>query len=282
MRFQALTRVVGRANAGQLVLAEAGLRPAVRIPADGDRIGAMVEAIGAIGLEVAVGFDGVRSCPVAGRSGYSEWAERAPVRGSDPERSRYLYVGRERKHLERLRRADEATDDEATGALLGYPACCVRRFAGLRAAAGTAPSDPVLQCYRDDAPIPWQLNVSLLCYDAALILYVPCRESCPAALAQADEFFRCLLTRHPGVARRLRRELTATVVHSDECGIMAFSGTEAPDRLGITITAIHRCVSDSVVGALARVGEQIVCNRRYLKIGFVEFPRAVARLFRFE
>jgi hypothetical protein len=282
MTFQALTRIFGRANAGQLVLAAAGLRPAVRILADGDQMCAMVDAVEALGLEVAIGFDGVRSCPVAGRRGYSEWAERGALRGSDPERSRYLYAGRERKHLERLRRADEATDDEATGAMLGYPSCCVRRFADFRADAGTAPSDPVLQCYRDDAPIPWQLNVSLLCYDAALILYVPCRESCPAALAQAGEFFRCLHSRHAGVARRLRRELAVTVVHSDECGIMAFSGSEAPDRSGVTITAIHHCVSDSVVGALARVGEQVVRNRRYLKIGFVEFPRTVARLFRFE
>jgi hypothetical protein len=282
MRFQALTRVIGRTDAGQLVLAAAGLRPAVRILAVDDRIGATVKAIEAVGLQVAIGFDGVRSCPVAGRSGYSEWAERGPLRGSDRERARYLYAGRERKHLERLRRADELTDDEATGAMLGYPSCCVRQFASLRAAAGIAPSDPVLQCYRDDGPIPWQLNVSLLCYDAALILYVPCREHCPAALAQADEFFRYLHTRHPGVARRLRWDLTATVIHSDECGITAFSGVEAPDRSGITITAIHHCVSDSVVGALARVGEQVVRTRRYLKIGFVEFPRTAARLFRFE
>jgi hypothetical protein len=280
MELQTLTQFLGKSHALQLMLVSAGLRPAVRFAVEGDLISAAFEVVERLGLRAIVGFDSVKPHRVVGRGGYSEWAGRGPARASDLMGRRYLYVGLDTRHAQRLRRADEAGDDYETGLLLGYPSCCVEGFNRASAQGSSTLSDPVLERYNDSVAIAWQLNVSLLCYGIALIMYVPCSQSCRAALAQADVFFEFLSTQHTTAAQELKRDLATFVVHTDICGISSFAGTDLRDG-SVSIVEIRHSMQNAIVGSLMKVGDRVASDGRYLTIGTFDFPRKTAAFFRF-
>jgi hypothetical protein len=283
MKSSSLRRIVGNTYTQQIALAAAGVRPAVRLTIKPDLMRTAFDAIKATGLQVIVGFDTVVSYDVSGRSDYSEWAERAPIRASGADMPRHIYTGHNVKYLERLRRADEADDIGESGRLLGYPSCCVRQFSRLHGhkRSPNCASDPVLRHYGERPSIPWELNVSLLCYDCALLMYVPCCERCTRALEQARNFFSVLTALDSPVSRVLRKSLKTSVIHSDFYGVLSFSGSISQKGVGVRIATIHHVSKSSAMGAIVQVGDLVVRDGHYLTIGAFDFLRNHTKLFEF-
>ena len=102
MELQALIQIVDRTDAQQLMLAAAGIRPAVRllVPESG-RMRLICDAIQTIRLNFLPGFDVVHSHSVPGRSGSSEWASLRAAGASDLDNPRYVYAGHDYNTLNR-------------------------------------------------------------------------------------------------------------------------------------------------------------------------------------
>ena len=175
--------------------------------------------------------------------------------GRRPETHRILYVATDERDARaaldlEARIADaprlDADPDahRALGALLGYPACCVRAFVLGLAARGREAEDPeeVVASARAAASGSARLdplaNPFLVARDRALISHVPCRYDCPDTVALASAVL-AELTRLDPVAAAARREALASLVALGTDGAVLVAGvTASPD--GERLGPIHR------------------------------------------
>ena len=97
------------------------------------------------------------------------------------------------------------------GLALGYPPCCVERFVAVERSAEAlrdGVNEASLRAFVDTGAPPWELNPLS---SHALIGFMPCEASCPAALAFARRVYAAL-TRHGGVAETVRATLARPVL----------------------------------------------------------------------
>jgi len=177
-----------------------------------------------------------------------------------------------------LRRLDEADDNAAFGAALGYPPCCTQSFAeGMIEPAFTR--DPVLNRYEDERPISWYLNVSLVCFQLGLLAHFPCSPACEPSLGLAAELFKALYNISPSFATGLSLGLATWVLHTDWLGIAGFRCTGSGQTVSVQeVLAIDQ---DSDLARLLLPGVVIERGEKTIRIGEIEIPAGHARLFRF-
>jgi Protein of unknown function (DUF483) len=249
--FNSLAATWGCTRAHQLLMVAAALRPACRFTLSREQLPRMSETASLLSIKMLVGFDAIDSRSVVGRSGFSEWSQRAPLQ---PHRlgNTYVYLCADHVQGQRLRRYDEAGDDSSVGELLGYPACCVEAFGK---GEHNSQDDPVLQRYCDSSAISWYMNVSLLCFDSTLLSHVPCSPHCEASAKLARGFYDFLCASEAGAARRLKDVLSARVLHTKMLGIVAFIAVE--EGLGLKVTEVLKADEGSTLGTLLAAGSVV-------------------------
>lgn len=208
----------------ELAALRAGLKPALRISADAAEVPAIASRLREAGAQVVVAHGYL----------HTERRERA-----------ILYAAREPGRAEALRDAEAPTFRKPappvrelveglrrTGALLGYPRCCVEEYvrrmeASLAPGGGgrTAPSD----AYRD-AVASWVasphplLNTWIRALQPAPVSHEPCRLDCAESVAYATACLELAARRDPDGARAAGHALATPVV-------IAPSGARALARL---------------------------------------------------
>lgn len=126
-----------------------------------------------------------------------------------------LFAGRDRAAVEEaatLQRVDASKHTTALGALMGYPPCCVARFAARsRRDDNSANRYATFAATPPDAARPWPWELQDFAH--RLVPFHPCSYVCPAALAWArgvlDEFERA----RPGAGTKMQRVLARDVLY---------------------------------------------------------------------
>lgn len=214
--FDGAVAILGRMQTIEMFQVAAHAKPSSRIKVSRVRLGLVAKLAAELELAYVVGYDEIIPRAVAGRTGFSEWSTRTPITAASADSS-YVYVARDRRTAERLRRVDELNDVAETGALLGYPTCCIRSFEVL-----PRDCDPVLQRYVTRNRISWYMNVSLLCFDRALISHVPCGPTCEKSLDLAASAYGLLFDLSRDIAMHHAMILASHVVHTQMFGVVAF------------------------------------------------------------
>lgn len=160
--------------------------------------------------------------------GYSNLMHRVPAGTAGPEDVVSVAVAADAPDAVALLRAEDAGDDAAVGALLGYPDCCTRAFAArwpraCRESSGDVAGDLVQQ--DGPGPHPYATNVLVRYLGASLVEHFPCRWSCRASLVAARRHEAALARFEPQRTRALRQELLAPVLWSPDAGVVALRGS---------------------------------------------------------
>jgi hypothetical protein len=274
--FPVLAKRWGRVQAQQLQMVAAGERAACRLRVHRENLPDMVKVAHSLSIKMVVGFDAIATKSVAGRCGFSEWGRRYPL-GPHQLADSYVYFCVDHIYGQKLRRADESGDDLAVGELLGYPPCCVSAFGNRW--QHECESDPVLLSYGDALQIDWRLNVSLLCFDYALLSHVPCAPDCQQSLKMAAHYYDFISELCPPLASDLERKLRTWVLHTDSLGIAAFTTPESAGLL--TVDDILAVDPQSVLGQLMDRGTLVECNDGAVIIDGAIFTGSGIKLYNF-
>jgi len=121
--------------------------------------------------------------------------------GSEGQTQAVLYFAREIDDLARAVHADLAEDHETIGALFGYPACCVGRFARGQG-AGTAAQDQTAASMSGLGPFEGLMNPALRLFRSIRThFHFPCALSCAETLAAARARMKALAEISPTLRR---------------------------------------------------------------------------------
>ncbi len=205
-------------NDAEWIALRSGLKPAVREVLDARDARNAAPALAAQGFYVELLEEGIAENPV---HGYVLEPRRGPAPPSAPREwfglqgRVVLYAARDRRTLRRLRHVDETLirrrdpAGEAAlvaemGRLLGYPDCCVRRYAATTCELHNEPR--VAGAARRSTRFALELNNLTLGF-FHYIPWTPCRFDCPASLEFARAVDTVLKREHPDSRRAARRVL---------------------------------------------------------------------------
>ena len=275
--FRSLAGEWGVIQAQELSLVSAGLRDACRMRGYRDDLPRLAETARRLSLKMLVGFNAVRVSSVPGRAGFSEWG-RAEALTPHRRECSFVYFARDHVHGQRLRRYDEAVDHRAVGELLGYPDCCARSFS--ERSGGAKAHDPVLLTYTDAQPIPWLMNVSLLCFGHTVLSHVPCSPSCRKSEELAAKYFRLIAELSPDFADELKRVLSSRVLHTSVLGVAAFTADEREGG-GLQVRDVRAADDKSVLGSLVRSGSLLRREEDGVSVNGCLLAGEQVRLFHF-
>ena len=185
-----------------------------------------------------------------------------------------MYLGTDQRQLEKLRYCDETGANAEVGLLLGYPECCVHSFVNARFDRRI---DPVLARYTSDRVMPWQMNVSLICFGWSVISHIPCSSSCVASHRLATAYYESLYRASAPFGRLLAATLTGTVFHSNSLGV-ALLRTRA-DHGGEIVVDAPLIDHSSPLKELLRAGTLVSSDGQSIVLGLLFLPNTDARLF---
>lgn len=268
---------IGRTNGLQVLAVCAGLKSSTRINVEGDDAVQVGRRLSELGLVWVLGYDTVRAEPTLGRNGYSEWARRRSVRAVDEQPQRYLYAARTIADAEVARALDEAGNDRAFGAAMGYPACCIEKFA--TRGWGGEPAwaiDPVLSTYRQSCDAKWLMNVSFLHEDFAVLAHVPCSDSCTDSLRLGEDLVSLLRARTPEAAEHLETRLRGVVLHSAFLGVARLELKKVVDG-----DRLSRDVREGPLAGVLRAGDEVRADAHGISVGPLILAARYGKLFRF-
>jgi len=274
--FDRLAAEWSRSHAQQVLMVADGLRRCCRLRVKRDRLPRLAEATASLSVKMLVGFDALTLKRVEGRADFSEWARRAhlsPQNRGDC----YVYLCRDHLQGQRLRRSDEAGDNASVGGLLDYPDCCIKAFGDLlEHAAGT---DPIMFSYGDEHDINWPMNVSLFCFDRALLSHVPCSPSCAASGKLAERYYEFIASLSAEEASALKKALSTRVLYTRALGVAAFTAVESDAELEVEeVCAVD---PESVLGKLLARGSAVARNGDGVSVDNCFLASSEARLFNF-
>jgi hypothetical protein len=158
-----------------------------------------------------------------GKGGWSNLLD--DTSGKRPGRQElFVYVAREQRLADQLL-ALEGSDDDAFGALLGYPQCCRLAFKRMFPVALRHQGDliPVV-ADQTPGPQPWSflLNIVGRYFGTALLSFYPCSFSCTVARGLASTAFAEIAQVAPNDASAIRSLLSAPCLYTEYQGIYAF------------------------------------------------------------
>jgi hypothetical protein len=202
----------------ELSCIRAGLKPAGRHSLSAASAAPLISALQALGLCASLYWP---EDPAAG-IGYLSPAEQALLLASP--RGHLLYA-RDPDQLAALVEAHEAGDNEAIGALLGYPPCCV----AANRLWDALPFNDYVRLARTSAAFDWRLNI----FTGGLrdrqgrslqtISHFPCTLACADSIVLADLQRAALRERSPDFAAAIVAAARLPVLLHDDTGL-------APDR----------------------------------------------------
>ena len=174
------------------------------------------------GFAVVAGRRSYANAPDRGKGGFSNSLARAV--SSDSERFGFAYLASNPDSAEDAREAEESSDPERFGALLGIPACCraaYRRFLPLAEASQGDLLPQVWAESRPEAPFDAWVNIAVRYFGCCLISFFPCSFHCAAARSQAQDNWRRMLACDADWAEGFRRAHAAQVLYSEHQGVHA-------------------------------------------------------------
>jgi hypothetical protein len=264
-----------RFNLQQLALVAAGTKPGCRLKTSRDDLSAWWDRLTPHGLALAVGNLTISGASAPGRAGYREWAQAAPLTAAT-RGDCYLYVARSQQAADRLRRLEEDGASAAFGAELGYPDCCIASFGQHEGAR----DDQILTMYDDVGLIPWQMNVSLICFGWTLLQHFPCSQTCSASAQLARRYFENLYDKDAGYASKLAASLCTTVIHTRSFGVA--SAITEDDGNRHHIRAVRLLDPESPLASfLTEKSELGYLSPTERRVGSISLPISEARIFRF-
>lgn len=136
------------------------------------------------------------------------------------------------------------------GLALGYPRCCVKRFMAVEQgleAARDGVNEASLRAFLDTGAPPWELNPLS---DLSPVGFMPCRASCPAALAFARKVLAALERADPEAHARTRTVLSRPVLFVRYTLFWALAGAASRDGSVRYTRAVAQ--DDPSLGELAR------------------------------
>lgn len=188
----------------------AGVKPAARFTATREHAALMHSVLSAVGLRCA----SFEPRP-------EEWGYRLATDEERLARSRSdvrVYYARSREALDAVMAAQERRDDDALGAALGYPPCCIAASAVL----GRLPMTDMVRVARMDTDADYRLNIFLtemgLGHGSPYYLasHFPCHLACRESIARAEEVRSVVGAEAPAFCDELTAVLHLPVLLRDE------------------------------------------------------------------
>ena len=188
-----------------------------------------------------------------------------------------LFAARSEDTLHRLVELQVADPSEALteiGAILGYPACCVRTFAQLEDRSHNS-YNRVAAAFRTSVGEPWPAVLD----DTSLKLlpHFPCTYRCERSRQQAQRLLDALADEHPDTRATIDRYLGGPVLYFDHDHQLRFRG-EVRDAIAIRYSAVS--IPWSTSEPFARLGGAIAQgDSLVLGDGSLTVRRGEERLF---
>jgi len=217
----------------ELSLVRHGVKPAARYSMPQHLAAPLIAALQALGLACAFHLPEDQRAGIAYLSPTEQDRLLASPRG-------HLLYARDTATCTALLAAHGAPDNEAIGALLGYPRCCIEAnliYDGLR-------YNDYVRVARVSARFDWRLNIFIGGWtdrhgrQMQLASHFPCSLDCAASIAQADRRLALLDAHMPDLARMLRDAASMPVLLHDD------SGLPADRRTGLCGAALQALMLD--------------------------------------
>lgn len=243
----------------ELLAVLSGLRPTMRTTSAPTRWKRLSAFLLDAGLFFTVRTRKSRFRRDRGKGGWSNLYDETAECGR---REVFAYVARDQESAN-LAALMETQDEEAFGALLGYPSCC--RAAFLRNfPLSLAHQGDLVPIVYDQTPVqpPWSflLNPVGRYFDAGLISFYPCSLSCERALLVARQSWDVLRESSNEEAERLRVFLAAPFLYTEYCGIHRFNGVRSGEN-GVRYDPLSlRSTVDNKFAELLRSGNEVDCG----------------------
>jgi hypothetical protein len=175
-----------------------------------------------------------------GMSTWSTWCRPADSEASDANLS--VFLGRALEATVAARDADESGDDDALGALLGFPKCCRLAFCrGLRSRGSE--QDPLMWLtwpFTNPATGGGTLNPMARYLGGGLVSHYPCSLNCLESESLAEQNWRLLASVWPPLAQRLMAFEASLAVFVAGAGVVLYKRF----RFGSRPTEV--CVAEAV------------------------------------
>jgi hypothetical protein len=257
----------------ELVAVLGGIKPAMRTQCTGSRVPALVSLARELGLAALESTFAIR--PGIVRAG-TEFTYSVDAAGrSAPERPRFIYVGAD-VMAAKIAATFELIDPQRTGAIMGYPPCCVdffcREFVKDHFDLFPDIAPPLSGTY---SPL---LNVVAQPFGYTFLSHFPCRWDCTASRNMAQAIFDALRREAPELADEALQCLEADMVYSTDLVIALKSTVWLGENLTIRTGRFH-AASAFEGDALRFVGlgaVEVCCRGRVVRV----IPKACCLPFR--
>ncbi len=178
-------------------------------------------------IEVAISHNKYIHRPDIGKGGWSNSLEKT-VSANHPTGLHNVYLSRSRKSAKEGLLAEENSDEETFGGLLGIPACCRNAYLKSHYLAKQKQNDfvPLVLLETDGGPPYnyWNNYVSQY-FGRALLSFFPCSFNCPEAASFAEKSFQVLSEVSEGWAFQFVIDQQSNILYTEYDGLFRFNST---------------------------------------------------------